>query len=53
VKLAALMIAVRPLSAPTGVYLVEVLSDPVRVFPDVDLDPGETAELTVRAQEQP
>ena len=38
---------------PTGVYRVEVLSDPVQVFTDIDLDPGETAELTVGVQEEP
>ncbi len=38
---------------PTGVYRVEVLSDPIRVFEDVDLDPGETADLSLADEEQP
>ena len=40
-------------SVPTGVYRVEVLTDPATVYQDIDLDPGESIELQLGETEAP
>ena len=40
-------------AVPTGVDRVEVLTDPVTVYEDIDLDPGELIELRLGETDEP